>query len=69
LSESVAVARETARLARSQYVEGAADLQVVLDAQRGALDFAEAAVVARQDRLIAAVDLYRALGGHPSSAQ
>lgn len=68
LNESVTVARETARLARSQYVEGAADLQVVLDAQRGALDFAEAAVVARQDRLISAIDLYRALGGHPSSA-
>lgn len=65
LTDSVAVARETARLARRQYVEGAADLQTVLDAERGALDFAEAAAIARRDRLLAAIDLYRALGGRP----
>lgn len=68
LTETVAVAQTTARLARRQYVEGAADLQTVLDAERGALDVADALAVATQDRLGAAIDLYRALGGAPSGS-
>ncbi len=63
LADTIVVARTTARLARRQYVEGAADLQVVLDAERGALDVEDAYAVATQDRLDAAIDLYRALGG------
>jgi len=67
LSGTMTVAATTARLARRQYVEGAADLQTVLDAERGALDVEDAAAVATQDRLNAAIDLYRALGGSPAA--
>lgn len=63
LAQTLDVARTTARLARRQYVEGAADLQTVLDAERSALDLEDAHTVAVQDRLNAAIDLYRALGG------
>lgn len=65
LGETLAVARTTARLARRQYVEGAADLQTVLNAERGLLDIEEAGAAATQDRLGAAIDLYRAMGGAP----
>lgn len=65
LAGTMDVARTTARLARRQYVEGAADLQTVLNAERGALDVEDAAAVAMQDRLNAAIDLYRAFGGRP----
>lgn len=67
LGGTMAVARDTARLARRQYVEGAADLQTVLNAERGALDVEDAAAVAMQDRLDAAIDLFRALGGSPAA--
>ncbi|HEY0412595.1 MAG TPA: efflux transporter outer membrane subunit [Allosphingosinicella sp.] len=63
LSQTIEAARLTARLARSQYVEGAADLQTVLDAERGLLDLEDAHAVAAQNRLDAAIDLYRAMGG------
>ena len=66
LAETLATARVTARLARRQYVEGAADLQTLLDAERRALDVEDALAVARQERLEAAIDLYRALGGRPA---
>ena len=66
LAGTMTVARTTARLARRQYVEGAADLQTVLNAERAALDVEDAAAVARQDRLNAAIDLFRALGGRPA---
>ncbi len=65
LADTIVVARTTARLARRQYVEGAADLQIVLNAERGALDVEDAYAVALQDRLEAAINLYRALGGGP----
>jgi outer membrane protein TolC len=67
LAGTMTVARTTARLARRQYVEGAADLQTVLDAERRALDVEDAAAVAAEDRLDAAIDLYRALGGSPAA--
>jgi NodT family efflux transporter outer membrane factor (OMF) lipoprotein len=63
LSQTIEEARLTARLARRQYVEGAADLQTVLDAERGLLDLEDAHALAAQDRLNAAIDLYRAMGG------
>ena len=66
LAETLTVARATARLARRQYVEGAADLQTLLDAERSALDVEDALAVATQERLEAAIDLYRALGGKPA---
>jgi NodT family efflux transporter outer membrane factor (OMF) lipoprotein len=66
LAESLEEARVTARLARRQYVEGAADLQTVLNAERGLLDLEDAHALAAQDRLDAAIDLYKAMGGAPA---
>jgi NodT family efflux transporter outer membrane factor (OMF) lipoprotein len=66
LGESLEEARTTARLARRQYVEGAADLQTVLNAERGLLDLEDAHALAAQDRLDAAIDLYKAMGGTPA---
>jgi NodT family efflux transporter outer membrane factor (OMF) lipoprotein len=67
LAQSLEEARVTARLARRQYVEGAADLQTVLNAERGLLDLEDAHALAAQDRLNAAIDLYKAMGGAPAA--
>jgi NodT family efflux transporter outer membrane factor (OMF) lipoprotein len=66
LADTIEAARTTARLARRQYVEGAADLQTVLNAERGLLDLEDAHALAAQDRLDAAIDLYKAMGGAPA---
>jgi NodT family efflux transporter outer membrane factor (OMF) lipoprotein len=65
LAEIVDKARETARLARIQYVEGEADLQTVLDAEQRLVAVEDALAVATQERLEASVDVYRAMGGNP----
>jgi NodT family efflux transporter outer membrane factor (OMF) lipoprotein len=65
LAAIVAEARTTARLARLQYLEGEADLQRVLDAEQLLVRAEDAQAVARQERLEAAIDLYKALGGSP----
>ena len=65
LAEIVAEARTTARLSRLQYIEGEADLQHVLDAEQLLIRAEDARAVARQERLEAAIDLYKALGGSP----
>jgi len=65
LAEILAEARVTARLARLQYVEGDADLQTVLDAERRLVAVEDALAVATQERLEASIDLYRAMGGNP----
>ena len=66
LGHAIGDARRTASLARRQYLEGAADLTAVLDAERGAVLIEDEAALARADRLNAAIDVYRALGGAPS---
>jgi outer membrane protein, multidrug efflux system len=66
LDTIVAEAVTTARLARLQYVEGAADLQWVLDAEQRLVQAEDARAIAQQERLEAAIDLYRALGGTPA---
>jgi NodT family efflux transporter outer membrane factor (OMF) lipoprotein len=66
LDAIVAEAVTTARLARLQYVEGAADLQWVLDAEQRLVQAEDARAIARQERLEASVDLYRAIGGAPA---
>ena len=63
LLEVVEEARLTARLARLQYLEGEADLQQVLDAEQLLVQAEDARAVALQERLEAAIDLYRAMGG------
>ena len=65
LESIVAEAETTARLARLQYLEGAADLTWVLDAEQLLVRARDARAIARQERLEAAIDLYRALGGSP----
>ncbi|HEX8645011.1 MAG TPA: efflux transporter outer membrane subunit [Allosphingosinicella sp.] len=65
LEDMVAEAETTARLARLQYLEGAADLQWVLDAEQLLVGAQDARAIARQERLEAAIDLYKALGGSP----
>lgn len=63
LEDVIAQARETARLARLQYVEGMADLQTVIEAEERLIAIEGALAVATQERLEAAIDLYRAMGG------
>jgi outer membrane protein TolC len=56
-------AREALRLAEVRYREGADDLLSVLDAQRTLFDAQQQLALARQERLDAAVSLFKALGG------
>jgi outer membrane protein TolC len=61
-------ARLTARLARLQYVGGEADLQRVLDAEQRLTEAEDARALALQERLEAAIDLFKAMGGASSPA-
>lgn len=61
--ELVAQAQRTLRLAELRYREGAGDLLAVLDAQRALFAAQEGLVTQRLDRLVATLDLYKALGG------
>jgi len=65
LRQIVEEAQLTARLSRLQYVEGEADLQRVLEAQSQLIEAQDAHAIARQERLEAAIDLYKAMGGNP----
>lgn len=56
-------ARNAYRLSRIQYEAGAIDFQTLLDAQRTLFNAEDDLALARFDRLIAAVELVRALGG------
>jgi NodT family efflux transporter outer membrane factor (OMF) lipoprotein len=58
-----AQAQEALRLAEIRYREGADDLLTVLDAQRTLFSAQDQLAQIRQNRLDAAVDLYKALGG------
>ncbi len=63
LERVVTEARTTLRLRRLQYIEGEADLRDVLDAQRLLVQAEDARTIALQERMNAAIDLYRAMGG------
>ena len=65
LAEAVEEARTTARLRRLQFIEGAADLRDVLEAQRFLVEAEDARAITLQERMNAAIDLYRAMGGSP----
>jgi NodT family efflux transporter outer membrane factor (OMF) lipoprotein len=56
-------ARLTARLARLSYIEGEADLRQVLDAESLLVQAEDARALVTQQRLEAAIDLFRATGG------
>lgn len=58
-------ARTTARLTRLQYIEGEADLRFVIDAQQLLVQAEDARAIAVQERLNAAIDFYRSVGGGP----
>ena len=66
MADTIEDSRRTAALARMQYVEGEADLQTVLYAERGLLSVEEALTLATQDRLNAAINIYKAMGGSPA---
>lgn len=59
-------ARETARLARLQYLEGDTDLQRLFDAEQRLIESEDARLIVLQERLEAAIDLFKALGGMPA---
>lgn len=59
----VAAADQTLKLAKDRYEAGYSGYLEVLDAQRGINDARLAAIATRQSRLVAAVDLFKALGG------
>ena len=61
-------ARTAYRLSRERYEAGAIDFQTLLDAQRTLFNSEDSLVFARYDRLIATVELIRALGGGGISA-
>jgi len=61
--EVQAQAREALRLAEIRYREGVDDLLTVLDAQRTLFSAQDQLAQIRRNRLEAAVDLYKALGG------
>jgi NodT family efflux transporter outer membrane factor (OMF) lipoprotein len=67
--QSVASARTAFALAEAQYREGAIDLLALLVSQRALFDAEDARLVARRERLRAAVALFRALGGGWSEAR
>ena len=63
LSTALNEARTAYRLSRIQYEAGAIDFQTLLDAQRTLFVAEDDLAFARFDRLVAAVELVRALGG------
>lgn len=62
-AEELRLAQETLTLAEARYRAGAEHQLVLLDAQRALYAAQDAAVRRQADRLLAAMDLYRALGG------
>lgn len=62
-TEQATAAKAAAEIARKRYAAGYASFLTLLDAQRTANDAVVAQVKARQIRLSAAVDLFKALGG------
>ena len=62
-AQEVAQAQKALSLAESRYKAGADNLQTLLDVQRVAYQSRDLAVQIRQERLLASIALYRALGG------
>lgn len=63
LQAILARAEESLRLTEVRYREGADELLTLLDSQRSVFDVRQQLSQARLSRLLAAVDLYKALGG------
>ena len=60
-------AERTATFARIQYAEGGTSLNIQLEAERRLLAVHEGLIRAREARLLAAIALFRAIGGAPRS--
>ena len=60
-------AERTAAFARIQYAEGGTSLNTQLEAERRLLAVHEGLIRAREARLLAAIALFRAIGGAPRS--
>jgi NodT family efflux transporter outer membrane factor (OMF) lipoprotein len=60
-------ARLTARLARAQFIEGQEDLWTQIDAEQLLANAEDAQVLSQQERLLAQIALYRAMGGYRAS--
>jgi len=63
VTAAVEEARTSARLSLRRYLEGETDFQFVADARADLVAAEDSAVLALQERLEAAIDLYRAMGG------
>ncbi|MFA5591875.1 MAG: efflux transporter outer membrane subunit [Micavibrio sp.] len=63
LNTAVLEARKAYDLSKRQYDAGATDFQILLDARRVLLRAEDSYIQTKNDRLAAAVDLYKALGG------
>jgi multidrug efflux system outer membrane protein len=68
LSQGVAQARLSLQLAQTRYRAGADDLIVLLDAQRSLFQAQDGLVQLRRSRLLAALALFKALGGGDTGA-
>jgi outer membrane protein, multidrug efflux system len=60
-------ARLTARLAHAQFIEGQEDLWTQIDAEQLLANAEDAQVLSLQERLLAEIALYRAMGGYRAS--
>jgi len=63
LSESVDAAERSLELANKLYIEGYADFNRVLDAQRSVFSRADSELANQRDHISAVIDLYKSLGG------
>jgi NodT family efflux transporter outer membrane factor (OMF) lipoprotein len=63
VSEALGAARRSLELANSQYREGYADFQRVLDSQQAVAAQSERELINRGSHISAVIDLYKALGG------
>ena len=68
LDETVTTSARALELAQSRYIEGYADFQRVLDAQRAVVTQTERALITEGSHLSAVIALYKALGGGWSPA-
>ena len=64
IHQIVKEARLTARLARTQYIEGEEGLWTEIDAEQLLGDAESAEVLSLEERLLAQIALYQAMGGH-----
>ena len=65
LENSRGLAERTANSARRQYLEGSIGLSTLFESERNLLTIEESLIRAKQENLLAALLLFRALGGAP----